>query len=82
LFAIQEVLRGIDPEILDAVFQEWMIWLPKCIEGNGEYGKYVEWWLNWKVQFLFLNSRSWEAMLQWNTLSLANQQMISTITRQ
>jgi hypothetical protein len=25
LFAIQEVLRGIDPEILDAVFQEWMI---------------------------------------------------------
>jgi hypothetical protein len=28
--------------------------------------EYVEWCLNWNVQFLFLNGRSWEATLRWN----------------
>jgi hypothetical protein len=37
LFVIQEILRGVDRETLDEVFQEWMIRLQKCIDGNGEY---------------------------------------------
>jgi hypothetical protein len=37
LSAIQEILKGVDRETLDAVFQEWMIRLQKCIDGNGEY---------------------------------------------
>jgi hypothetical protein len=37
LLAIQENLRGVDPEILDALFQEWMILLQNCIDENGEY---------------------------------------------
>jgi hypothetical protein len=37
LSAIQEILRGIDGEILDAVFQEQMIRLQKCIDVNDEY---------------------------------------------
>jgi hypothetical protein len=39
---IQEILSGIDRETLDAIFQEWMIRLQKCIDGNGEYGEYGE----------------------------------------
>jgi hypothetical protein len=35
--ALQEILRGADRETLDAVNQEWMIRLPKCIDRNGEY---------------------------------------------
>jgi hypothetical protein len=34
---IQKISRGVDHEILDAVFQEWMIRLQKCIDGNGEH---------------------------------------------
>jgi len=67
LSAIQKILRGVDRETLDAVFQEWMIRLQKCIDGNGEY---VEWCLNWNVQFPFLNGRSWDATLRWNTAYL------------
>jgi hypothetical protein len=37
LSAIQAILRGVDLETLNAVFQEWMIRLEKCIDGNGEY---------------------------------------------
>jgi hypothetical protein len=36
LFAIEKNLRGVDCEILDTVFQEWMILLENCIDGNGE----------------------------------------------
>jgi hypothetical protein len=66
LSAIQEILKGVDCETLDAVFQEWMIRLQKCIDRNDEY---VEWHLSCNVQFLFLNGRSWNATLRWNTLS-------------
>jgi hypothetical protein len=37
LLQIQDILRGFDPETLDAVFQEWMIRLQEDIDGNGEY---------------------------------------------
>jgi hypothetical protein len=37
LSAIQAILKGFDREILDAVFEEWMAQLQKCIDGNGEY---------------------------------------------
>jgi hypothetical protein len=37
LFAIQGMLKGVDRETLDAVFQEWMIRLQKYIDGNGQY---------------------------------------------
>jgi hypothetical protein len=37
LLAIQEILRGVDRETLDVVFQEWMIRLQKYIDGNDEY---------------------------------------------
>jgi hypothetical protein len=37
LSAIPEILSGVDRETLNAVFQEWMIRLQKCIDGNGEY---------------------------------------------
>jgi hypothetical protein len=47
------------------VFQEWMIRLQTCVDGNGEY---VEWWLNWNVQFLFLNGIFWDATLRRNTM--------------
>jgi hypothetical protein len=57
LSAIQQILSGVDPEILDAVFQKWMIRVQKCIDGNSEY---VKWCLNWNVQFLFLNGRAWD----------------------
>jgi hypothetical protein len=43
LFALQEILREVDHSTLDAVFQEWMIRLQKCIDGNGDY---VKWCLN------------------------------------
>jgi hypothetical protein len=43
LFVIQEILRGVDRQTLDAIFQKWMIRLQKCIDGNGEY---VEWCLH------------------------------------
>jgi hypothetical protein len=33
---IQEIWRGVDREIFDAAFQEWMIRLQKSIDGNGE----------------------------------------------
>jgi hypothetical protein len=36
LSAIQKKLREVDRETLDAIFQEWMIRLQKCIDGNGE----------------------------------------------
>jgi hypothetical protein len=36
LSAIQESLRGVDRETLDAVFQEGMIRFQKCFDGNGE----------------------------------------------
>jgi hypothetical protein len=36
LSANHEILRRVDRETLDAVFQEWMIRLKKCIDGNGE----------------------------------------------
>jgi hypothetical protein len=35
--ALQGILRGIDPETLDAVSQEGMIRLQTGIDGNGEY---------------------------------------------
>jgi hypothetical protein len=38
----------------------------KCINGNGEY---IERCLNWNVQFLFLNGRSWDATLRRKTLN-------------
>jgi histone-lysine N-methyltransferase SETMAR len=37
LSGIQQTVRGADRETLDAVFQEWMITLQNCIDGNGEY---------------------------------------------
>jgi hypothetical protein len=37
LSTMQDILREVDRETLDAVFQEWMIRLQKCIDGNGEY---------------------------------------------
>jgi hypothetical protein len=37
LLAIQEMLSGFDRESLDAIFQEWMILVQKCIDGNCEY---------------------------------------------
>jgi hypothetical protein len=39
LFAIQAKLMRLDRVALDAVFQEWMIRLQKCVHGNGEYIK-------------------------------------------
>jgi histone-lysine N-methyltransferase SETMAR len=39
---IQELLRRVGPKALDAVFQEWMIRLQKCIDGNGEYAADVQ----------------------------------------
>jgi hypothetical protein len=46
------MLRGVDREALDAVVQEWMIWLHQDVDGNGEY---VKWCFNWNVQLFFLN---------------------------
>jgi hypothetical protein len=37
LSAIQKILWPLDPGTVDAVFQQWMIQLQKCIDGNGEY---------------------------------------------
>jgi hypothetical protein len=37
LSAVQESLRGVDRETLDAVIQERMIRLQRCIDGNGEH---------------------------------------------
>jgi hypothetical protein len=37
LSGIQEILREVDRVTLDAVFQERMIRLQNCIDGNGEY---------------------------------------------
>jgi hypothetical protein len=37
LSTIQEMLREVDRKSLDVVFQEWMIRLQNCIDGNGEY---------------------------------------------
>jgi hypothetical protein len=37
LSAIEEIMRGVDRETLDAVFHEWMTRLQKYIDGNGEY---------------------------------------------
>jgi hypothetical protein len=65
LSTIQEILRGVNRETLDAVVQEWMIQLQKCIDGNGQY---IESCLNWNVQFLFLNGISCDARFQGNTL--------------
>jgi hypothetical protein len=39
LSAIQEILRGVDRETLDAVSEEWITRLQKSIDGNGEYVK-------------------------------------------
>jgi hypothetical protein len=50
---------------LDAIFQEWMILVQKCIDGNCEY---VQWCGNWNVQFPFLTGRPWDATLRWNAL--------------
>jgi hypothetical protein len=50
---------------LDAIFQEWMIRLEIYIYGNGEY---VEWCLNWNVQFRVVTGRSWDPMLRRNAL--------------
>jgi hypothetical protein len=55
------MLRRVDHETLDVVFQEWIIQLQKYINPNGEY---VEWFSNWNVQFLFLNGRSWDVTLR------------------
>jgi hypothetical protein len=35
--AIQEILRGVDRETLDAVYQKWIMRLHKSIDGNGEH---------------------------------------------
>jgi hypothetical protein len=35
--AIQEILREVDRETLEAVFQEWIIRSQNHIDGNGEY---------------------------------------------
>jgi hypothetical protein len=61
----EEILRGPDPETLNAVFQEWMIRFQKYIDWNGEY---VEWCWNWNLQLLFLNGRSWDATHRRNML--------------
>jgi hypothetical protein len=37
LSAIQDILRGGNREILNAAFQEWIIRLQKCTNGNREY---------------------------------------------
>jgi hypothetical protein len=37
LSTIQEILREVDREILDALRQEWMIRLQKSRDGNGQY---------------------------------------------
>jgi transposase len=37
LSAIQKILREVGRETLEAGFQEWMIRLQKCIDGNGGY---------------------------------------------
>jgi hypothetical protein len=37
LSAIQEILKGIGRETLDAGFQEWIIRLQNYIDRNGEY---------------------------------------------
>jgi hypothetical protein len=37
LSALQEMLRGVDHETLNAAFQERMIRMQNCIDGNGEY---------------------------------------------
>jgi hypothetical protein len=37
LSAIQKMLKEVDRETLDAAFQEWMIRLQKCIDGNDDY---------------------------------------------
>jgi hypothetical protein len=39
LSPIHKILRGVDRETLDAVFQEWMIRLQKCIDGIDDYVK-------------------------------------------
>jgi hypothetical protein len=53
---------------LDAVFQEWTIKLQKSIDGNDGNDEYVEWCLNWNVQFFFLNGISWDTAIWLNTL--------------
>jgi hypothetical protein len=65
LSAVQEILREVNRETLDAVFQEWMTRLQKDIDENGEC---IEWCLNWNVQFLFRNGRSWDVKLGRDTL--------------
>jgi hypothetical protein len=37
LSVIQEILREVDRETLDVIFQEWMIPFQNCIDGNSEY---------------------------------------------
>jgi hypothetical protein len=39
LSAIQEILRRLDRGDFGCIFQEWMIRLQKCIDGNGEYAE-------------------------------------------
>jgi hypothetical protein len=36
LSPIEEILRGVDHTTLYPVFQEWMIRLQKCLDGNSE----------------------------------------------
>jgi hypothetical protein len=67
LSTIQKISMRVDRESLDAIFQEWMIRQQKCIDRDGEY---VRWCLNWNVQFIFLNSISWDARLWRNTLEI------------
>jgi hypothetical protein len=73
---IQEISREEDRATLDAVFQEWMIRLQNWIDENGEY---VEWRLSYNVQFLFLDGRSCDATIRWNTLHLERENKTSDL---
>jgi hypothetical protein len=40
LESLQEILRGVDQEELNDVFQAWLRWVQEVSQGNGDYVKW------------------------------------------